>query len=349
MKIVDVGVGEGYNVVIERGLLDRAGELLQSVLGKCRLAVITDDKVDELYSDRLRRSLESAGYETVEYVFKNGEESKNARTFIDILEVLAENHLCRSDAIIALGGGVVGDIAGFAAATYLRGIRFVQIPTTLLACVDSSVGGKTGIDLEAGKNLAGAFYQPSLVICDPDVLETLDYKVFCDGCAEVIKYGVIRDETIFDMLNDPENLDIESIIARCVEIKRDVVVFDEKEQGLRQILNFGHTFGHAVEKLSDYKISHGSAVAIGMAVITRACVLEGICKKEYSERLETLLKKYELPICTEFGEDELFEVILSDKKRKADYITLVLPKGGGECELCKTELEKVRGLLKKGL
>ncbi len=349
MRIVDVGVGGGYNVVIENGLLDKSGELVKDVLGDCRLAVITDDKVDALYSDRLIRSLESAGYELVKFVFKNGEESKNARTFVDILEFLAKNHLCRSDAIIALGGGVAGDIAGFAASAYLRGIRFIQIPTTLLAAVDSSVGGKTGIDLKAGKNLAGAFYQPRLVICDPDVLETLDYKVFCDGCAEVIKYGVIKDEKIFDMLIDSEDLDTESIITRCVEIKRDVVVSDEKEQGLRQILNFGHTFGHAIEKLSDYKISHGSAVAIGMAMIVRACVLDGKCDTDYVKKLEALLVKYSLPIKTEYPADKLYEALLSDKKRKGDHITLVLPGKDGEACLYKAGLEEVKRLLIAGL
>ena len=349
MKIVDVGVGGGYNVVIGRGLIDKAGELVHGVLGDRRLAVITDDKVDALYSDRLIRSLESARYETVKFVFKNGEASKNARTFIDILEFLAKNHLCRNDAVIALGGGVAGDIAGFAASAYLRGIDFVQIPTTLLAAVDSSVGGKTGIDLEAGKNLAGAFYQPKLVICDPELLKTLDHGVFCDGCAEVIKYGVIKDEKIFNMLNDPENLDIESIIARCVEIKRDVVVFDEKEQGLRQILNFGHTFGHAVEKLSNYKVSHGSAVAIGMAMIMRACVLDGKCTSGYANKLEELIKKYDLPTRTDYPAEKLYEALLSDKKRKGDHITLVVPGKEGEACLYKAELDEVKRLLIAGL
>ncbi len=349
MKTVDVGVGKGYNVIIERGLLDRAGELAKKVLGLCTCAVITDDKVDALYSERLIKSLEEAGYKVVKFVFKNGEASKNAHTFVDILEFLAENHLVRSDAVFALGGGVVGDIAGFAASAYLRGISFVQVPTTLLAAVDSSVGGKTGIDLAAGKNLAGAFYQPKLVICDPDLLKTLDFKIFCDGCAEVIKYGAISDKKIFEMMSDPKNLDIESIITRCVEIKRDVVVKDEKELGLRQILNFGHTFGHAVEKCSNYEISHGSAVAIGMAVMMRACAAAGICTKEYSDRLETLIKKYDLPTYTHIGEEELFTALLSDKKRKSDGITLVIPKSEGECELYNAGLEKVREMLHAGL
>lgn len=349
MKTVDVRVGQGYNVCIERGLLDRVGELARDVIKPCTAAIVTDDKVDGLYSDRLVASLESAGYKVIKYVFEHGEQSKNAATFINILEFLASNRLCRSDAIFALGGGVVGDLSGFAAASYLRGIRFVQVPTTLLAAVDSSVGGKTAIDLAAGKNLAGAFYQPELVVCDPDLLNTLDRAVFCDGCAEVIKYGVISDARIFDMMSDPEKLDIESIIERSVEIKRDVVVADEKELAIRQILNFGHTFGHAVEKCSNFETSHGSAVAIGMAVMARGCEARGMCERAYREKLEEIIQKYNLPIRTDYSADELFEALLSDKKRKSDGITLVIPRKPGECELYKASLDEAREILCAGL
>ncbi|MBQ7822339.1 MAG: 3-dehydroquinate synthase [Clostridia bacterium] len=349
MKTVDVSVGKGYNVYIERGSIDRVGELALEVVKPCTAAIITDDKVNALYADRLTASLETAGYKVVKFVFPNGEASKNAGTFINILEFLASNHLVRSDVIFALGGGVVGDLAGFSAASYLRGIRFIQIPTTLLAAVDSSVGGKTGIDLAAGKNLAGAFYQPEMVVCDPDLLKTLDRNIFCDGCAEVIKYGVISDARIFDMMREPDKLDIESIIERSVEIKRDVVVTDEKELGLRQILNYGHTFGHAVEKCSNFGISHGSAVAIGMAVMARGCEKAGICSRDYREMLEDIIKKYDLPINTDYSAERLFDALLSDKKRKSDGITLVIPKTPGECELAKVSLEKAREILSAGL
>lgn len=348
MITVDVNASKRYNIYIGKGLLERAGELALEKIKPCTAAIITDDKVDALYSEKLTQSLESAGFKTVKYVFPNGEASKNAKTFVDILEFLAKNQLGRTDVIFALGGGVVGDMAGFAAACYLRGIRFVQLPTTLLAAVDSSVGGKTGIDLEAGKNLAGAFYQPEMVVCDPELLDTLDKGVFADGLAEAIKYGAIYDRDMLD-LTSADVLDIEAIIKRSVEIKADVVEKDEKESGIRQILNFGHTFGHAVEKCSNYTVSHGSAVAIGIAMVARACEKLGMIEKSYRERLEEILKKNSLPTRTDFDADALFEAMLSDKKRRNGNITLVLPKIPGECELLSLTLEKAKELLKLGL
>lgn len=349
MITVDVNTGKRYNILIERGLLDKVGELALGVMNKCKAAIITDDKVDALYSDRLEKSLRDSGFETVKFVFPNGENSKNANTFIDILEFLAENRLSRSDAVFALGGGVVGDIAGFAASAFLRGISFVQIPTTLLAAVDSSVGGKTAIDLKAGKNLAGAFYQPKLVVCDPDLLNTLDKETFNDGCAEVIKYAAIRDAEIFDMMKDPDKLDVEKIIRRSVEIKRDVVSEDEFDNGIRQILNFGHTFGHAVEKCSNFKITHGSAVAIGMAIMARGAAAKGLCTSEYRALIEETVKKYGHGINTEYSAKELYEVLLSDKKIKNGSITLVIPRKPGECELIKASFEEALELLTAGL
>ena len=344
MSTVEINASKEYNVIIEKGALSKVGDLAKDLVGKCRGVIITDDKVDTLYSGTLTASLESSGFSVIKFAFENGEKSKNFETYKRIIEFLAENRIGRKDVIFALGGGVVGDIAGFCAATYLRGIRFIQVPTTLLAAVDSSVGGKTGIDLDFGKNLVGAFYQPELVVCDPDTLGTLDKNIFADGCAEVIKYGAISDGIIFEMMSTPENLDTEAIIRRCVEAKRDVVVKDEFESGLRQILNFGHTFGHAVEKCSNYKIPHGSAVAVGMSIIMRATA-----KKEYADKLLSLLEKYNLPTKTDFGADELFESVLSDKKRSADKITLVLPVKEGECKLCDKSLCEVREILAKGL
>lgn len=349
MKSVKVMGDGGYDVLIERGLIDRIGKLALGVIPPCTALIVSDDRVDALYSERLLRSLESVGYKYVKYVFPNGESSKNAATYIDILEFAAKSGLCRSDVIFALGGGVVGDLAGFTAATYLRGIRYVQVPTTLLAAVDSSVGGKCGIDLTSGKNMAGAFHRPSLVVCDPDTLDSLDRSTFSDGCAEVIKYGAISDERIFDMMSDPLSIDIESVIMRSVEIKRDVVASDEKESGPRKILNFGHTFGHAVEKCSGYTITHGSAVAIGMAIMTRGCAALGICDAQYAKRIEEVLLKYDLPIKIDYGEDELFDALRFDKKRSRDKITLVLAKGEAECELFDAPLEKAREILRAGL
>lgn len=350
MTEVKVNVPGGrYDILIGRGILSDAGELIKKVTGTCSAAVITDDTVDSLYSARLEAAMASAGFKTVKYVFPHGEKSKNAETYLSILNFLAENRLTRSDIIVALGGGVTGDMAGFAAATYLRGIRLIQIPTTLLAAVDSSVGGKTAIDLPAGKNLVGSFYQPSLVICDPDVLATLPDSVFGEGCAEIIKYGIICDRELFVALKAPIKEQLERIISRCVEIKRDIVMQDERDTGIRQILNFGHTFGHGVEKQSRYTVSHGDAVAAGMAIITKACFKSGICQKNCYDELIKILESYRLPTKTEYTAEEIFDAVLSDKKRTSGNITLVLPKEIGRCVLEKMPVEQAYELLKIGL
>ena len=277
MKSVKISVSKEYEVLIGHGLINDCGELCRGVLAESvKAAVISDDNVAPLYLERVKAALEKAGFAVVSFVFPHGESSKNGGTYLEILNFLAENQITRTDALIALGGGVVGDITGFAAATYLRGIRFVQIPTSLLAMVDSSVGGKTAIDLPAGKNLAGAFCQPELVICDLDTLDTLSDAFFTDGCAEVIKYGILKDEALFAHLEEKaQGFDREYVISRCVELKRDYVTEDEFDTGLRMMLNLGHTVGHAIEKLSAYSVPHGSAVAMGMAIIARACAARG--------------------------------------------------------------------------
>ena len=279
MTTVPVKASREYEVRIGSGLLRGAGEVVRQVCGGEAVMLVCGDIVNGLYADGVQGSLEAAGFRVCRFVYPHGERSKTAQTYFSLLNALAENGLTRSDCIVALGGGVTGDLAGFAAATYQRGVHYVQIPTTLLAAVDSSVGGKTAIDLPAGKNLAGAFYQPSLVLCDYDTLNTLPEDVFTDGCAEVIKYGVIWSEGLFERLKAPIRPQLEMVIARCVEIKRDVVQQDEFDTGVRGLLNFGHTIGHAVEKCSDFAVSHGRAVAIGMALITKAAYLAGICEK----------------------------------------------------------------------
>lgn len=345
MRTVTVKASKTYEIIIGKDLLDNAGSITTQKLNteNCSAAIITDDNVDKLYSQRLENSLINAGLKVIKYTIPHGEQSKNAVNYINILNFLAENHLTRSDFVFALGGGVVGDLAGFSAATYLRGIHLIQIPTTLLAMVDSSVGGKTGIDLESGKNLAGAFYQPDLVICDYNLLDTLPAHIFSDGFAEVIKYGMICDKDLFDIiLNAQVKPLLENIISRCVEIKRDIVTEDEFDTGRRQLLNFGHTFGHAIEKCSNYSISHGKAVAIGMEMITRACVRKGICDIESLHDLSEMLFRYNLPDNTEFKETALYNAILSDKKRSGENITLIIPKTIGECEPLKITIEGVR-------
>ena len=280
----------------------------------------------------------------VSYVFPAGEESKNGQVFLDLLNFLAENRLSRSDMIVALGGGVVGDLAGFAAASYLRGVRFLQVPTTLLAAVDSSVGGKTAIDLPAGKNLAGAFCQPSLVLCDTDTLNSLPTDIFRDGCAEVIKYGVLYDPKLFAHLEEKGlAFDREAVITRCVELKRDVVMEDEFDTGARMKLNLGHTVGHGVEAKSRFALSHGKAVAIGMAIVSRA----SNCGD--TPRILALLEKFGLPTRTDYSADDLFTYTLSDKKRSGGTVNLIIPRAIGDCDIVPTKVESLKSFIQAGL
>lgn len=349
MKTITVNASKKYDVIIGDGLLKDAGSICAEKIGICRGAVITDSTVDKLYSKTLIDSLEAAGFSVVKFVFESGEASKNAHTFVDILEFLASSELTRSDCVFALGGGVVGDIAGFAAASYLRGIRFVQFPTTLLAAVDSSVGGKTAIDLCAGKNLAGAFHQPSLVICDYSTLDTLQDEIFSDGCAEVIKYGIINDRPLFELLKLGFKDNIEEIIARCVANKRDIVEADEFDRGTRQLLNLGHTIGHSIEKLSDFSISHGSAVAIGTVIVTRIAVACGYCKKEDLDEIISMLESAGLPTSCKYTAGELALPALSDKKRNGDSISLVIPYAIGDSRLLKISTNELENYIAKGL
>ncbi|MEI6579117.1 MAG: 3-dehydroquinate synthase, partial [Eubacteriales bacterium] len=259
---------KSYDVLIGSRMLKNAGDILRDYFSPCSVVIVTDDNVDALYGETVQYSLTCSGFNTSKFVFKHGEHSKNLSVYAKALEFMAQNSLTRSDMVVALGGGVTGDLAGFAAASYLRGVRFVQMPTTLLAAVDSSVGGKTGVNLDAGKNLAGAFWQPSLVLCDCDTLNTLPDDILADGIAEAIKYGMIRDKELFEMLEFGDCIsNPEACVARCVTIKGNIVAKDEFDNGERQLLNFGHTLAHSIEKLSDYKISHGHAVAIGMVIV----------------------------------------------------------------------------------
>lgn len=350
MKTVEVNASKSYNIVIGSGILKDCGKMIKEVTTASKIAVITDDIVDSLYADAVKTTLEESGFEVVKFVFPNGEKSKNIKTFASMLEFLATNELTRTDAVVALGGGVVGDMAGFSAACYLRGIDFIQIPTTLLACVDSSVGGKTAIDLTAGKNLAGAFYQPNLVICDYSTLSTLPDNVFSDGMAEVIKHGVIFNKEYFNFLKENDaKQNLEYVISQSVEMKRDIVNADEKEHGMRALLNFGHTVGHAIEKCSGFSIPHGSAVAIGMVIAARGAYNCGICEVDYSGEIIKVNKKYNLPCRCDFTAEELYKVTLSDKKRDGSNIKLIVPKALGKCLIYKTETNKLLDFIKEGL
>ena len=344
MRTVTVNASKTYDILIGSGLIQTLGAEVKK-LGKAqKICVVSESTVFPLWGSAVVSSLENAGFTVVTYVFPAGEESKNGTVYLDLLNFLAENGLPRTDLIVAIGGGVTGDLAGFAAASFLRGIRFVQVPTTLLAAVDSSVGGKTAIDLPAGKNLAGAFCQPSLVVCDTDTLNTLPTEIFRDGCAEVIKYGILYDPVLFAHLEEKGlSFDREAVIQRCVELKRDVVMEDEFDTGARMKLNLGHTIGHGVEAKSHFTLSHGKSVAIGMAIVSRACG----CKD--SPRILAILQKFGLPISTADTAEDIYAYALSDKKRAGDLVKLILPNAIGDCSIVPTPVSELKSFIQAGL
>ena len=350
MKTVEVLASGNYKVKIGAGLLPDLGKEVAALCKVATAAVISDSNVFPLYGEIARKSLESVGFRVVEYVFPAGESSKNGQVYLDILNFLAENQVTRTDCIIALGGGVVGDMSGFVAATFLRGIAYIQVPTTLLAAVDSSVGGKTAIDLPAGKNLAGAFYQPKLVLCDTETLCTLPEDIFRDGCAEVIKYGVLYDPQLFAQLEKYGlSFDRETVITRCVELKRDVVAEDEFDTGARMRLNLGHTVGHCIEANSNFTISHGKAVAIGMAIVSRSAEKAGICGKDAKNRILSILKTFGLPTETDCSAQPIFQSALSDKKRMGGKVNLIIPEKIGYCRIQPTDVTELKSFIEAGL
>lgn len=351
MKTITIHVEPDYEVLVGRGVLDTLGELAAKVVQGRVAALITDDVVDGLYGQKAQEALRQGGFEVCRYVFPHGEPSKNLDTWGKILCFLADQKLGRSDVVIALGGGVAGDMAGFAAAVYLRGISCIQVPTTLLAAIDSSVGGKTAVDLPQGKNLAGTFHQPSLVVCDPDTLTTLPPEILADGMAEAIKTAVIGDRELLDLLSR-QSIGIrqwEEIILRCVEVKRQMVERDVLDNSDRQLLNLGHTMAHGIEKLSGYQISHGHAVAMGTAAITKAAAKLGVCSPRCAEDILTALKARGLATDIAYSAKDLAEAAASDKKRRGGFITLVLPKEVGECILYPVKISELAHIFALGL
>lgn len=342
MKKVIISASTEYAILIGHGLLAQAGAEIQKRISPCRAAVVTDSNVSALYADAVEASLQKAGFSCCRFLFPAGESSKNIHTLSDILEFLAEQEITRQDIIVALGGGVVGDMAGFAAAVYQRGIRFIQIPTTFLAAVDSSVGGKTAIDLKAGKNMAGAFYQPHLVLCDVDTLRTLPEKIFADGIAETLKYGIIGNRKLFDKTaSGAFREDLEGTIETCVKMKRDIVMEDEFDTGKRQLLNLGHTLGHAIEKQSGFTLSHGHAVAIGLHLIARAAEQRGIAESGIAGTIRHALAANQLPTETVFSAEEITGAILRDKKRRGDKISFVFPEKIGACRIVEIPVSEI--------
>lgn len=347
MNTIHVPVGDAYDVHIERGILSRCGELISELLTPSTCVIITDDNVDRFYGATVEQSLKNAGFQTAKYVFPHGEASKCADTLLKIYSFLCANEITRTDCLVALGGGVVGDITGFAAATFLRGMKYVQIPTSLLAQVDSSVGGKTAIDLPEGKNLVGAFKQPAVVLCDPDTLRTLPEAFLIDGMGEVIKYGMIADTKLFELLCQCDLSNVQShfdeIIPACVAIKRDVVAEDELDTGLRMILNFGHTLGHAIEAYYHYQTyTHGCAVAAGMCLMTKY----HNSAEEY-ERLKACVAHYHLPTDVEAPLDELLALCGHDKKRAGAQLRYIVCTPIGTAQIRSGSLAQFRACFER--
>jgi len=346
MRTVHVSASKNYDVLIGEGLLDKSGELTRKLIRPCRCMIVADDTVDELYGDRVQISFSYSGFEVSRFVFPAGEASKNLSTLTDLLNAMGEAKLSRSDLVVALGGGVTGDMAGFAAAIYCRGTRFVQLPTTLLAAVDSSVGGKTAVDMPFGKNMVGAFHQPSLVLTDTDVLRELPKLQLSNGCAEAIKCGVLNDPGLFERLEGGDWLeDIDEVVERCVTYKRNVVARDEFDTGERAFLNLGHTFGHAIESRSGLTVLHGQAVGIGMLMAAAAAG----CDRAMIQRLAACLRANGLPTHCDYGAAELAEAALSDKKRAGGTLTLVLPEAIGSCRLKKIDVGKLPACFERAL
>lgn len=344
-KVTVGGVKKPYDIIIGNDNLSIIPDKIKELTKAKTVVIITDDNVDRLYSDIVLKMLCDKGFNALKFVFPHGENHKTMQTICDILEFMAENNVTRSDLIVALGGGIVGDVSGYAAASYLRGIDFIQIPTTFLASIDSSVGGKTGVNLKSGKNLAGAFYQPRLVVCDTKTFDTLPDENFKEGLCEAIKYGVICDKELFDLLSQNKNTDIESIIKRCVSIKADIVSVDEFDTGKRQLLNFGHTIGHAIEKATDFRISHGIAVGIGMAIISKISDSLGWSKEGTHSPIIKCLENNNIPTDTDVKTEELLSAMLKDKKRNGETINLVIPEEIGNCVLKTIDVSRLKEVL----
>lgn len=351
MKIIEVTASTPYRVEIGAGALSLVGERMKALVPKAQtVAVVSDDTVFPLHGEKAADALRQAGFTVETYVVPHGEASKNTDTLVELLNFLTEKRLTRSDALVALGGGMVGDLTGFAAAVYMRGIAYIQCPTTLLAAVDSSVGGKTAVDLPAGKNLMGAFWQPRCVLCDTDALATLPEGIFADGCAEVVKTAILFDPALFSTLyHAGRDFDRETVIARCVQHKRDIVAADEFDTGKRGLLNLGHTLGHAVEASSDFSLSHGKSVAIGTATVCRAAAKAGICGDFLPAAAEELLTKFGLPTRTELPIDTLLPVMLSDKKRSGGTVNVIVPQRIGQCSIRPMTAEELRSFMESGL
>ncbi|MBR5404934.1 MAG: 3-dehydroquinate synthase [Oscillospiraceae bacterium] len=349
-QILTTGTGESYPITVRHDLLNSIGETLTERIAPCRVMLVSDENVAPLYADRTAKSLEAAGFFVSRFVTPAGEESKSVRVFGKLLEAMCEAHLTRSDLAVALGGGVIGDLTGFAAGCYLRGIRFVQLPTTLLAAVDASVGGKTAVNLEHGKNLAGLFHQPIGVYCDIDTMRTLGDMQLRNGAAEAIKTGILGDPDLFDIFeNGNYEANLEEVITRSIAYKAKIVAEDPTEKSVRKLLNFGHTPAHAIELLSDFAIPHGYAVAIGMSMMTRAAKSHQIVDSETCSRIIRTIARSGLDTKCPYSAKEMAKIALLDKKASGRDITVILPEAIGRCRMEKIPLSELETLLAEGL
>lgn len=344
MKKIHVNLQKNsYDILIGGGLLSSCGELISQAIKPCKVFIITDTNVAPLYLETVENALQNAGFTTAAHVFPAGEKSKTIDAVVTMVEDMANEQLCRTDCVVALGGGVVGDMAGFASAIYMRGIDFVQLSTSLLSDIDSSVGGKTGCDLENGKNLVGAFHQPKMVIIDTDTLDTLTEHFKSDGMGEMIKYGVFRSKSLFDRICElPETAAGEQNIYECVDIKREVVENDEFEHGERKLLNLGHTLGHAIEKYYNFeKYSHGEAITIGMVLMAKAAEKNGLCVSGVAKKIAECAEKFNLPTECDADIAELLKIAVSDKKRRGGKIDIILPKAIGDAFIYTIDVDKL--------
>ncbi|MBR0040727.1 MAG: 3-dehydroquinate synthase [Oscillospiraceae bacterium] len=349
MTSVHINASQPYDVMIAPGLLERAGELLRPLTGAERAAVVCGELVYPLYAGRLVSALEGAGFHVFVKTIPPGEEHKTLQTYGEILSFLCENEFDRGDLVVALGGGVTGDLAGFAAASYRRGCGFAAVPTTLIAAADASVGGKTGFDLPGGKNQAGCIYQPLAVLCDTETFSTLPERELRCGLAEIVKTAVLFDRALFDDLKRGCFLSrMDEVLAKCVAYKGAIVERDEFERGERRLLNLGHSFGHAVERCSGYTVPHGEAVAIGLAMIARAAAVRGRCGETDAREIVALLRALALPTQSPFSAEALFEALKSDKKRAGGTICLVVPCAIGRCELLDVPFAETLDWLRDG-
>lgn len=344
--MAELKVGKS-RVLIEKGLFENFGHHVLNITEPCKVLILSDETVAKFYIEKLRKNLEKSGFKVSEFIIKPGEKSKTLSTATKIYEKMAADFFSRSDMVVSLGGGVVSDIAGFAAATYLRGIKFVSIPTSLLAQIDASIGVKNGVNLSFGKNLVGTFYSPELVLVDSNFLLTLPQKELRCGIAEAIKCGCIKDEKLFEIFEN-ENFEnnLDEIIKRSIAVKKQLAEKDEFDLGERKLLNFGHTLGHAYEKLGNFEtFSHGEAVAIGMNEITKISEKLGLTKAGTAERLAEVLKKNSLPVSSSFAKKDVLKAVLHDKKISGSFIDLAVLKSIGSSFIHRVPCSKIADFL----